>query len=496
MKSLNSKILLLILLILTFYGIFIQFKTNNTVNAQTDSCAEAEDIIAELIFDFLSPENLEESGIEIGYDPAFFCDVEGAKFLICTEYQDNYCVPVGALGNTSISPGSTPSWINLAELGPEDYALCDAWVNSNLSSPDERLSSMSGFVSNIFISNTGSQIYEPNSDFLNFLDSLLSMDSRNEFGEYIEAYKPNASMNDVCAEYAFLCDLSSDQFITAATESMFFCRADDPDSTSFIRHYLSSKGEEEDEEEEEEDQDDLEVRTIEFKIISVTKETDDTVFDIEVSALNRKAGNTVTASLSAEIQSGGITKSDVSIAPEALTWSDDSPSSTKSVKITLAKKMNNDGVLKLKLTKDSGESVLNSLKSEMLIRFKNPDSVALPGRKDIEDLCKDETGVMDAGCVTCYERGGIWIAIGCVDPTPLGIMTRLIQTAIGVMGGVALIQLIMAGIAYQRGKEEDIQKYKQKVIATLTGLVVLVFSVLILRIIGVNVLDIVPSNFL
>jgi hypothetical protein len=94
----------------------------------------------------------------------------------------------------------------------------------------------------------------------------------------------------------------------------------------------------------------------------------------------------------------------------------------------------------------------------------------------------------------CREKGGIFIAIGCVDPTPTGIITGLIRLSFGVMGGVALIQLILAGIAYQSGDEAKIKEARSKVIATLTGIAVLVFSVLILRILGINVLDVIPSG--
>lgn len=94
----------------------------------------------------------------------------------------------------------------------------------------------------------------------------------------------------------------------------------------------------------------------------------------------------------------------------------------------------------------------------------------------------------------CLNNGGIWIAIGCVDPSPIGILTRLVQIGLGIMGGVAVFQFIMAGVAYQRGDEGKIEEAKEKIKATLTGIAVLVFSVLILRIIGVNVLDVVPSG--
>lgn len=95
---------------------------------------------------------------------------------------------------------------------------------------------------------------------------------------------------------------------------------------------------------------------------------------------------------------------------------------------------------------------------------------------------------------SCTNAGGIYTAIGCIDPTPLGVITGLIRIAFGVMGGVALVQLILAGVAYQSGKEDQIQKAREKVIATITGVALLVFSVLILRIIGINVLDVVPTG--
>lgn len=96
---------------------------------------------------------------------------------------------------------------------------------------------------------------------------------------------------------------------------------------------------------------------------------------------------------------------------------------------------------------------------------------------------------------SCREQGGLYIAIGCVDPTPIGIITGAIRISFGVLGGVALLQIILAGIAYQSGEEARIQAARNRVFATLGGVSLLVFSVLVLRIIGVNVLDVVPSTF-
>lgn len=95
---------------------------------------------------------------------------------------------------------------------------------------------------------------------------------------------------------------------------------------------------------------------------------------------------------------------------------------------------------------------------------------------------------------TCRERGGIYIFVGCVDPTPLGFITGLIRITLGVVGGVALLQLIWVGILLQSGQEKKIAAARKNLMATLTGVAVLVFSILILRILGVNVLDILPAG--
>ncbi|GAB4283487.1 MAG: hypothetical protein Kow0081_0070 [Candidatus Dojkabacteria bacterium] len=94
----------------------------------------------------------------------------------------------------------------------------------------------------------------------------------------------------------------------------------------------------------------------------------------------------------------------------------------------------------------------------------------------------------------CRERGGIYTAIGCIDPTPIGIITGIIRITLGIIGGVALIQIILAGVAFQSGQEAQIEAAKKRLFATFGGLLLLIFSVLILRIIGVNVLDVLPEG--
>jgi hypothetical protein len=98
-------------------------------------------------------------------------------------------------------------------------------------------------------------------------------------------------------------------------------------------------------------------------------------------------------------------------------------------------------------------------------------------------------------CKTCIENFGTWTALGCISTTAQGVFNTLIRIALGIMGGVALLRLIYLGYLYNFGSEDKIKPATQDILATLGGLLVVIFSVLILRIIGVNVLDIVPPGF-
>lgn len=100
-------------------------------------------------------------------------------------------------------------------------------------------------------------------------------------------------------------------------------------------------------------------------------------------------------------------------------------------------------------------------------------------------------------CISCIAAGNSWTAIGCVDvSSPEGIFTSLIRLGIGVMGGVALLRMIWLGVVMGRSEEEGkIKEAWQGILATLGGIAAVVFSVLIIRILAVNILNVVPPGF-
>ncbi len=139
----------------------------------------------------------------------------------------------------------------------------------------------------------------------------------------------------------------------------------------------------------------------------------------------------------------------------------------------------------------------NAIREQPLCNSSVIDTIACLGGSNSTSQNANSDGVGSTNydlCCACRVQGGVWTGIGCTDTTPAGLITGLIRIVYGVMGGVALIMLIYAGIMYQTGNEANVKQARESIIRTITGLIVLTFSILILRIIGINVLDILPSG--
>lgn len=122
-----------------------------------------------------------------------------------------------------------------------------------------------------------------------------------------------------------------------------------------------------------------------------------------------------------------------------------------------------------------------------------------PANPQIQDERNNEPGLRDRffACVRCVGANNTWTdSLGCVETTASGLFTRILQIALGVVGGITLLRLIILGYQYNfSDKKADIKTAAKDVIATLGGLLLILFSVVLLRIIGVNILDIVPPGF-
>jgi len=84
-------------------------------------------------------------------------------------------------------------------------------------------------------------------------------------------------------------------------------------------------------------------------------------------------------------------------------------------------------------------------------------------------------------------------AIGCIDVKgPSQFVNTILNLAIGLAGGIAMLLIIFGGIQIltSAGNPEKIQAGKELITSAIAGLILIVFSVFILRIIGVEILDI------
>jgi|GEM_PF-2327287 len=102
-------------------------------------------------------------------------------------------------------------------------------------------------------------------------------------------------------------------------------------------------------------------------------------------------------------------------------------------------------------------------------------------------------------CTTCMESNDrlapgeglkIYTGLGCVDTSIAGITEFVFSIVLGIAGTASLFCIIISAFQMQisRGNPEQLQKAQGLVTSCITGLIVVIFSVIILQIIGVDIL--------
>lgn len=81
-------------------------------------------------------------------------------------------------------------------------------------------------------------------------------------------------------------------------------------------------------------------------------------------------------------------------------------------------------------------------------------------------------------------------ALGCLSTDPAILASDIIKIAIGISGGLAFLFLISGSfkLITSGGDPDNIQAAKERITSAIAGLLLIVFSVVILQIIGVNIL--------
>ena len=91
--------------------------------------------------------------------------------------------------------------------------------------------------------------------------------------------------------------------------------------------------------------------------------------------------------------------------------------------------------------------------------------------------------------VTCIN---IDTAIGPISTEPQGFVRSIFSLVLGLAGGIALILIILSGYRFMasQGNPEALTNARQQLISAIVGLLFIIFSFVILQIIGVDILRI------
>lgn len=92
----------------------------------------------------------------------------------------------------------------------------------------------------------------------------------------------------------------------------------------------------------------------------------------------------------------------------------------------------------------------------------------------------------------CKSATEVWTAFGCISTDPQGFITSILEVGIGIGGGVAFLLILFGGfqILTSAGNPEQMNAGRELVTSAITGLLLIIFSVFLLRLIGVNILQI------
>lgn len=121
----------------------------------------------------------------------------------------------------------------------------------------------------------------------------------------------------------------------------------------------------------------------------------------------------------------------------------------------------------------------------------------IPPLPDLTPLC-EQVGTTDdfqKKCKDCVERDkGMWTAIGCLPVGGLEVFLRdyLFTFGIGIAGGIAFLYFLYGTFLFltSAGNAETVAQAKEIIVSALSGLLFIIFSILLLKIVGGDILRI------
>lgn len=85
-----------------------------------------------------------------------------------------------------------------------------------------------------------------------------------------------------------------------------------------------------------------------------------------------------------------------------------------------------------------------------------------------------------------------WTAIGCIPTDPAEFVKVLLRFGIGIGGGIAFLLILFGGfqMMVSSGNPEKLNEGKELVASAIAGLLMIIFSIFLLRLIGFSILGI------
>ena len=109
----------------------------------------------------------------------------------------------------------------------------------------------------------------------------------------------------------------------------------------------------------------------------------------------------------------------------------------------------------------------------------------------VNQIC-DSAGTKVNECETCINKNGAWTAIGCLTSDANGFFQPLLKIGIGIAGGLAFLIILFGGfqVLTSAGNPEQLNAGKELIGSAIAGLLLVAFSVFILKLLSVNIFGI------
>ena len=147
----------------------------------------------------------------------------------------------------------------------------------------------------------------------------------------------------------------------------------------------------------------------------------------------------------------------------------------------------------VKLTIETRDGTISCSKRLTFNAQTNTWEMSSTGSTPTFDLCKQSGSPASqsrADCQACFDNEGVWTAVGCIPYKQTTQTVRaLMVIGLGISGGVVVLMTLYGSflLSTSQGDPKRVDEAKGAVSSAIFGLLFIIFSVAMLRFIGVNI---------